>query len=175
VTTLRGLRRSIARNQSVICRLLGFMAALITEVAPVTSKTRNRSLPAQLIPPHPLLPAGRMFLWCQTGPGGEMRADSNAAGSISITSVSAVTGPTPGIVASRRLTALVLCAAVEFRGVSAERVDQQGALVNQTFAHLQNHALSCVTDFTSPKCIPGRLVTSQMASVSLRLFLARLT
>jgi hypothetical protein len=86
-----------------------------------------------------------------------------------------VTGPTPGIVASRRLTAFVLCAAVEFRGGSAERVDQQAALVNQAFAHLQNHALSCVTDFTSTKCIPGRPATSQMASASLRSFLARLT
>jgi hypothetical protein len=27
------------------------MAALITEVAPVTSKTRSRSLPARLMPP----------------------------------------------------------------------------------------------------------------------------
>src|SRR5271157_6454257 len=50
-TTFRGLRKNRARNHSVINLLLGFLAALITEVAPVTSKTRKRSLPARLIPP----------------------------------------------------------------------------------------------------------------------------
>ena len=50
-------RRSIARNQSVICLLSGCMAALITEVASVTSRARNRSLPALLIPPIRCLPA----------------------------------------------------------------------------------------------------------------------
>src|SRR5271165_5073300 len=70
-TTFRGLRRSRARNHSVINLLPGLLAALITEVAPVTSRTRKRSLPST-DPAHPLLPAGRMFRWCQTGPGGEV-------------------------------------------------------------------------------------------------------
>jgi hypothetical protein len=48
-TSLRGLRSSKARNQSVICRLPGFIAALITEVAPETNNVRRRSLPARLI------------------------------------------------------------------------------------------------------------------------------
>ena len=54
--SLRGLRASSARNHSVICRPPGRTAALITEVAPVTSSTRNRSLPARLIPPIRCLP-----------------------------------------------------------------------------------------------------------------------
>jgi len=54
--TLRGLRCNRARNQSVICLLPGRTAAWITEVAPMTSRTRNRSLPARLMPPIRCLP-----------------------------------------------------------------------------------------------------------------------
>jgi HSP20 family molecular chaperone IbpA len=35
----------------------GFIAALITDVAPVTSRTRTRSLPARLMPPIRCFPA----------------------------------------------------------------------------------------------------------------------
>jgi len=55
-TSLRGLRCRRARNQSVIFWLPGFIAAWITEVAPVTSNTRKRSLPARLMPPIRCLP-----------------------------------------------------------------------------------------------------------------------
>jgi hypothetical protein len=50
-TSLPGLRRSSARSQSVMCRLPGFKAALMIEVAPDTRRLRNRSWPARLIPP----------------------------------------------------------------------------------------------------------------------------
>jgi hypothetical protein len=55
------LRSSSARSQSVICRLPGLMATLITEVAPETSKTRNRSLPARLIPRYLTAPVYHNF------------------------------------------------------------------------------------------------------------------
>ena len=88
------------------------MAALITEVAPATSKTRNRSLPARLIPAIRCFPPVDRSFGVRPAQAARWRPDSNAAGSISVASVSAVTGPTPGIVARRWLTAFALCAAV---------------------------------------------------------------
>ena len=120
-TSLRGLRSSSARNQSVICRLPGRMAALITEVAPETSRTRNRSLPARLMPPIRCLPPVECSFGVRPAQAARWRPDSNIAGSISIASVNAVTGPTPGIVARRWLTSLALCAAVSLASISLIR------------------------------------------------------
>ena len=100
-TSLRGLRSSSARNHSVICWLPGFMAALITAVAPETSRTRSRSLPARLMPPIRCLPPVERSFGVRPAHAARWRPDSNIAGSISTASVNAVTGPTPGMVTSR--------------------------------------------------------------------------
>src|SRR5208283_2564125 len=96
-TTFRGLRKNRARNHSVINLLLGFLAALITEVAPVTSKTRKRSLPARLIPPIRCFPPVECSVGVRPAQAARCRPDSNAAGRRGIDldrRVSAVTGPT---------------------------------------------------------------------------------
>ena len=120
-TSLRGLRSSSARNQSVICRLPGLMAALITEVAPETSNTRSRSLPARLMPPIRCLPPVERSFGVRPAQAARWRPDSNIAGSISTASVNAVTGPTPGMVTRRWLTSLALCAAVSLASISLIR------------------------------------------------------
>jgi len=94
-TTLRGLRSSKARNHAVICLLPGFMAALITEVAPLTSKLRNRCWPARLMPPIRCLPPVECSFGVKPAHAARWRPDSNTAGLMSIANVSAVIGPIP--------------------------------------------------------------------------------
>ena len=67
-----------ARNQSVICLLPGLMAALITAVAPETSNTRNRSLPARLIPPIRCLPPVERSFGVRPAQAARWRPDSLA-------------------------------------------------------------------------------------------------
>ena len=62
-------------------------------------QTRNRSLPARLMPPMRCLPPVECSFGVRPTQAARWRPDSNAAGSISVASVNAMTGPTPGIVA----------------------------------------------------------------------------
>jgi hypothetical protein len=122
--TLRGLHWSIPRNQSVIGWLPGCMAAL-DHRGSASDEQDAQSFIARLILPIRCFPPGRMFLWCQTAlprvlgrPGGGMLPRFERRRIDLDRQRRRGDGAHARIVASRRLTALVLCAAVSLTSIS---------------------------------------------------------
>src|SRR5713101_5173540 len=79
-------------------------ACWITVVAPTTSTLRNPSSPTRVIPPSLILPAVEWSFGVKPIQAANWRPDRNSSGSgVFIVSNTAPIGPTPGILASRRL------------------------------------------------------------------------
>jgi hypothetical protein len=88
--------------------LPGCTIALITAVAPATNSVRSRSFPARLMPPFRCLPPVECSFGVRPSQAAKWRPEANAAGSISVATVSAVIGPILGMRASRLLRGLSL-------------------------------------------------------------------
>ena len=112
--------RSDGAVSTVSC-FVALPAARITAVAPATRRRRSLSLPARLMPPNRCLPSVECSLGVNPAEATRWRPDSNCAASLSMASVNAVIGPTPGTVARRWLTELALCAACSLASSSARR------------------------------------------------------
>src|SRR5882724_9931794 len=122
--TLRGRRSSNFTSQAEAVLLPG-LAWRITAVAPTTSKLRSRSLPARLIPPRICRPPVDRSLGVNPIHAARCRPDWKWPGSISVTKVSAVIGPTPGISANATLTGLALCAFMRPASISLSRASRR--------------------------------------------------
>src|ERR1700719_4899724 len=80
---------------------------------------RNLSSPARVILPSRVLPAVEWSFGVSPSQAAKCRPEGNACGSgVFITSAAAPIGPTPGIFARRRLSALVRCQAFSLASIA---------------------------------------------------------
>jgi len=121
-TSLRGRRLSNSRSHKEAFGQPG-LACWITAMAPSTSNCRRRSSPARLMPPSRCLPPVERCCGTRPSQAAKWRPDLNWPGSTRSARFSALTGPMPGIAASRWLSGSALCCAITLASISAPRLE----------------------------------------------------